>query len=163
MGLESTNSLANQASNGPIGVDLVPVLAYTTFFAEWAKKENTILVHVFPRDGEQDQWTEAYYLSRCRACRTELRDKDQQKCPRCGKTGLLYIHARRELPATRPFPPNISLILKHAADPAWEGAVSIEYAEELDAYTVQFQGCDEVTPNLSAFFDAIDAQLEHCS
>lgn len=154
--------LKDAVIKGPIGVAFTPVLDYTTFFAEWMQKDDTVLMHLFPRDGEDDQWTEAHYLQRCRACRSDLRGESTgTACPRCGKTGLLYVRARRELcPPPVEFPFNMDLIIKHASDPAWDGGIAIEYIDELMAFSVQFQDCGDRIPDLDLFFKKIDEELE---
>lgn len=39
--------------------DFVPVTCFSTFFAEYMVKEGDLLVHLFPRAGGKDEWSES--------------------------------------------------------------------------------------------------------
>lgn len=162
------NAIGEQPAVSKLAVGrLEPVTAYTTFFAEWETKDNTILLHLFPREGVEDKWEEGRYIPRCRACRSnvplELAEK-RKPCPRCGYIGLIYVPGRREQRAKTSFPRNVLTKVKTATDVVWEGYVAIEAIQELGAVVVQFQdvNLDDQTliSMLEKFFDSFDEELE---
>jgi hypothetical protein len=147
------------------GVQLEPVLNYTTFFAEWCQKGSTILVHLFPRAGVEDQWTFAHYINKCRNCRAELKNV-KSPCPRGCKrnVGPLFTPARREIAVEGlVFPFNMSLFIRDAANVVWKKGVATDDVPELAAIIVQFQEVGEETPELGTFFDYLDARLDASS
>jgi len=146
---------------------LAPVTNYSTFFAEWMPREDTILVHLFPRNGEKDEWKEGHYIQRCRACRSELSEevaKNRKPCPRCGHVGLVYIPGRAEDRAKVQFPNDSISLAKKASDEVWMGNVAVEMVPELGALVVQFQDvtvdANEMFEMMEKFFDAFDVALE---
>lgn len=113
-------------------------------FAEYCIKDNDVLLHLFPRAGLEDQWTEGHYINRCRKCRTEVpmpkSRLEMKPCPRCGHAGLIYIPGRAEEATKVTFPKGVEHTIKRAVDVIWMGDVAIESVPELGAYVVQFQG-----------------------
>ena len=141
---------------------------YSTFFGEWEIRENDIVVHLFPRKGKEDQWSEGQYIPKCRACHYDLAVEDikaKKPCPRCGKTGLMYIPGRQETAAEdAEFPSSIMALVKDAADSVWTENVAMEKIPELGAIAVQFQGANlapqVLASMLEGFFDHLDSDLE---
>ena len=125
---------------------LTPVTNFSTHFAEYMTRENDLLVHFFPRDGEKDTWEDGRYINRCRNCRAEVpegRVGGQRACDRCGHVGLLYLPGRREQASEIKFPEGMHDLLKAAADKVWMGDVAIESVEELGAWVIQFQNAKQ--------------------
>lgn len=146
---------------------LTRVENYSTFFAEWEIKKDTVLLHLFPRSGSEDKWTDGYYLPRCKYCRSEVPMELAEKrkpCPRCHKVGLIYVPGRQEEKTRARFPRDVLTRVKTATDHVWDGAVAIEPLQELGAVVVQFQdanmGEDILVTMLGAFFDRFDSELE---
>jgi hypothetical protein len=123
-------------------VELVPVLEFSTLFAEWVFKDRDLLLHLFPRAGAADRWYPA-----------EHRDG-------------VYIPARREEKATVSFPGNMRDLIKEASDKTWMGDVAIDLVPELGAYAVQFQDSKNTVELIGPgkfvdkFCEALDALLE---
>jgi hypothetical protein len=133
------------------------VINFSTFFAEYEVRGDTLLLHLFPRDGEQDR----YYPSEVR---------DDKRIP--GRLELDISSVR--------FPRNIQELIKRAVDAAWMGDVAIEdisllrYNEGADieeakpeeinmgAYVVQLQGVKNtaVTVGVGKFVDKICEKLD---
>lgn len=151
-------------------MDKVPVTAFSTLFGEWETRHDDILVHVFPRAGADDQWTDGRYINRCRNCKAEVpmpaHIRELKPCVRCQHAGLVYVPGRREVAVSRRFPPETKDLILTAADAVWEGNVAIEFVEELGAFVVQFQGAKSVpwfdSPGgmLDRFFEGLDGLLE---
>jgi len=118
--------------------DLVPVTIFSSLFAEWMFKDKDLLLHVFPRAGEKDQWYPESYSA--------------------GN----YIPGRREEKSLVSFPDNISDLLKESADKTWMGSVAIEHIEELGAYSLQFQGAKNTVNTVGAdkFVDKFCEELD---
>jgi len=141
---------------------------YSTFFAEWDMKDQTVLLHIFPRAGAEDVWSEGYYLPRCRRCRKELPRElaaSRKPCPACGHTGLIYVPGRNEEGNAKVhFPTDVLTRVKRAVDEVWEGNVAIEPVKELGAAVVQFQDVnlkeERIFEMLEKFFDEFDRQME---
>jgi hypothetical protein len=138
---------------------------YPEFFAEWMFRDNTFLVHLFPRAGESDQWDAGHYENRCRYCRgiveTQV-DGTFTSCPKCGKAGLLYIPGRVESKAKTPFPVDIKQRVLAATDAVWMGAVAIDVVPELGAVAVQFQDVQDdpsYMDMLARFFTTLSSSL----
>jgi hypothetical protein len=152
--------------------ELQPVTHFTTFFAEWEFKNGDLLIHLFPRAGEADQWTEGYYLNKCKACRRDVppvRDHRQfVRCPHCKRTsGLIYVPSRREEPPEGcSFPSNMEQIVKSSVDSVWFGDASVDLVPELCAWAVKFiraagvQSVDEEGGLLDRFLSKIDSVLD---
>lgn len=153
-------------------LEFEPVIDFTTFFAEWAARDDDLVVHLFPRAGRDDQWTQGYFIPRCRRCRREVRVErdeagrvvDARACS-CGHRGLIYIPGRREQPSPVHFPGSIHDLVKAAADHVWEGSLAIERVDELGALALQFQQAARINeelrrPMLERFFARLDERLE---
>jgi len=127
--------------NAPPEMEKITDLPYV--FAEYQVKASDVLLHLFPRAGETDQWTDGHYVNRCRNCRAEVpvpeNQKAVKKCPKCGHSGLVYIPGRSEEASKVKFPANARDVIKEAVDAAWMGDVAIELVPELGAYVVQLQ------------------------
>jgi hypothetical protein len=112
-------------------------------FAEYQTKGGDVLLHLFPRAGANDQWTDGHYINRCRSCRSEVpmpkSQRELRPCHRCKHTGLVYIPGRGEEASKVAFPANARDIIKEAVDTTWMGDVAIELVQELGAYVVQLQ------------------------
>jgi predicted RNA-binding Zn-ribbon protein involved in translation (DUF1610 family) len=148
-------------------MDLNKVTNYSTFFAEWIVKDDTVLVHLFPRAGAEDKWEEGRYLPQCRACRSQVPvdlAQSRKPCPSCGHVGLVYIPGNREMKSETKFPKDVLTKVNTAADAAWMAGVAIEYVKELGAVAVQFQEAElpdkTMLDMLERFFDGLDNQLE---
>lgn len=147
----------------------LPVLCFSTFFAEWEPRKDDILIHFFPRAGATDVWSDGHYVNRCRNCRSEVPPasaRENKACERCGHLGRIYVPGRRELRAEIKFPTAMQEILLKAADSVWEGDVAIESIPELGAYVVQFQDAgsvpsfDQPGGMLDRFFESVDREME---
>jgi methionine-rich copper-binding protein CopC len=115
--------------------ELNKILDFSTLFAEYFERDDTIVVHLHPRGGESDR----YYPAE---------EKDGKRIP-----GRLELSIR-----SIQFPENIEELIKKASDAIWMGDVAVEaisvlrYEEDDDvavdepketatgAYVVQFQG-----------------------
>jgi len=128
--------------SAPLEMERVTDLPF--LFAEYNVKKGDVLLHLFPRDGSNDQWTDGHYINRCRGCRSEVpmprTQRELRPCPRCGHTGLVYIPGRSEEASKVAFPANARDLIKKAVDAVWMGDVAIELVPELRAYVVQIQG-----------------------
>jgi hypothetical protein len=143
---------------------------YSTHFAEWDLREDDLILHVFPRNGGADLYSPGKYVPICRNCKAEMpMPKSLQElnaCPKCGKTGLLYIPGRLEEKHDVAFPANILEKLQEAADKMWMGDIAIELVPELGAYVLQFQGARATAENMEVetfvdrFCEALDTLLE---
>lgn len=126
----------------PLEMEKVTDLPY--LFAEYGVKEGDVLLHLFPRVGLEDQWTDGHYINRCRNCRSEVpmpgNPREVKKCPRCGHGGLIYIPGRSEEASKTAWSPNVRDLIKQAVDTVWMGDVAIELVPELKAYVAQVQG-----------------------
>jgi hypothetical protein len=123
--------------------ELEPLTTFTSHFAEYEVKGNDVLVHVFPRGGEEDRWYPEEY--------------------REGK----YYPARREVKVEGvAFPEGAEAKAKAAVDKMWSGSVCIETVPELGAMVVQFQDAKTtaVISGLATFVDrfceSLDKELE---
>jgi len=115
--------------------DLNKLLDFSTLFAEFFERDDTIVVHLFPRDGEEDR----YYPEE---------DRDGKRIP-----GRLELSFRNVT-----FPKNMEELIKKASDTVWMGNVAVEpiavlrYDDDADVefdkpeerptgcYVTQFQG-----------------------
>jgi hypothetical protein len=126
----------------PLEMEKVTDLPY--LFAEYSVKEGDVLLHLFPRAGPEDQWTDGHYINRCRNCRTMVEfpsdPRVMKPCPRCRNTGLIYVPGRSEEASKVVWSPNVRDLIKQAVDTVWMGDVAVELVEELKAYVVQIQG-----------------------
>lgn len=144
---EAKEQLAKVAAEPPPPMAPPPEMEKITdlpfLFAEYSVKENDVLVHLFPRAGSNDQWTDGHYVNICRNCRTEVTmpgsPRSLKPCHRCGHTGLVYIPGRSEEASKVIFPANAKDLIKKAVDTVWMGDVAVEIVPELGAYVVQFQ------------------------
>jgi len=148
-------------------VDLSKVDNFSTFFAEWMEKEGTLLVHLFPRAGSQDQWSDGHYILRCRSCRAEVSEevgRNRKPCPRCGHIGLVFVPGRVEEKSKVRFPGDVLARTKRAADAAWVGDIAIDQVPELAAIVVQFKSAPgdkrAQIELMDQFFTAFDQELE---
>jgi hypothetical protein len=151
-------------------LDKTSVVAFSTHFGEWELKGDDVLIHVFPRDGADDQWTDGRYINRCRNCKAEVPVpaslRELKPCVRCDHAGLVYVPGRREVRTEHQFPPDTKGRILAAADAVWEGDVAIEFVEELGAFVVQLQGAKSVPwldssgGMLDRFFERLDNLLE---
>lgn len=149
---------------------LKPIVAFSTFFAEFEIKEEDLILHLFPRAGEDDKWEEGKYIDLCRNCKSRVpmptKHSELKPCERCGHTGLVYTPGRQEVGTDIVFPKNMGDIIKAAVDKRWMGGVAIELVEELGAYVVQFQRASNTvkvgTPErfLDPILEHIDSQLD---
>lgn len=116
---------------------------YPNLFAEYELRDQDLLLHLFPRGGLEDRWSDGHYIGRCHNCRREVelpsKPAELKPCPNCQRTGLVYIPGRGEDKAEVSFPENAKTLIKEATDVAWLGEVAIDFVEELGAYVVQFQ------------------------
>lgn len=144
---EAKEQLAKVAVEPPPPMAQPPEMEKLTslpfLFAEYSMKEDDVLMHIFPRQGPEDQWFEGHYINRCRNCRKEVEFPPNQRalkpCPRCGNTGLIYVPGRSEEATKFKFPDNVRDLIKKAVDTVWMGDVAIELVPELNAYVVQIQ------------------------
>ena len=115
--------------------ELNKVLDFSTLFAEFFEREDTLVVHLHPRGGAEDR----YYPEEVR---------DNKRIP--GRLELSFREVK--------FPQNMEELIKKAADAIWMGNVAVEpvavlrYEEddniaedepkevEVGSYVVQFQG-----------------------
>lgn len=157
--------------------DLSPVTNFSTFFGEWEVKEEDILIHLFPRAGAEDRWTDGHYIPRCRRCRREAQVLEHSSegailrvspCS-CGHRGLIYIPGRREARSEKTnFPLDVATRIKQAADHVWEGELALEFVEELGAWVAQLQRAGSLKEDLRLsmlgwFFHRLDELLETTS
>jgi hypothetical protein len=123
---------------------------FSTHFAEFDVREDDLIVHVFPRQGGEDKYTEGRYTNHCRNCGFEVpmpkSIKEINPCPKCKHTGLKYIPGRLETKNTLKFPTNMEQILTDAAKLFWMGDVAIEYVPEVNSYAMQFK---DIRPSLN--------------
>lgn len=144
---------------GPQRID-----SFTTLFAEWELKQDDLLVHLFPRKGESDVWSDGQYLPKCRACGAERSLSLKERCPKCQKNGLWYVPGRVEVKAGIEFPPTFQSSIIQVVDHMWSGSVALEFVHELSAYVLQVQGGATGIQDHSAWMDrlceALDKVLE---
>ena len=160
-GLPETSSL--------IHLDLNAITCFSTHFAEWLFREEDVLVHLFPRAGRDDPWTDGHYLPKCHRCHAEVPMEIAQAkkpCPKCSSMGLVYVPGRREAKADCRFPDGIKDIIKAAVDAMWMGDAAIDEVTELGAWVVQFQSAKNTAQTLGGkafvdkFCEALDQRLE---
>lgn len=127
----------------PTGVTLRPIefekirdLPY--LFAEFGTKEDDVLIHLFPRDGLEDEWSDGKYADRCSSCLGEV-PESSRSCPRCKHYGRVYIPGRVEEKSKVSFPANMLDYIKLCVDRVWIGDVAAEEVPELGAYVIQIQ------------------------
>lgn len=124
-------------------VKLERILDLPNLFAEFDVREGDVLIHLFPRDGLEDEWSYGHYVNLCHNCRHEVpmprKPSELKPCPSCGRTGLVYIPGRVEEKSFAAFPINARELIKEAVDEVWMGDVAIEEVPELGAFVVQIQ------------------------
>jgi len=124
-------------------VEFVRVENFPHLFAEYDIRESDVLVHLFPRGGIDDQWTNGHYINRCHNCKSEVpmpsKPSELKPCPKCGHTGLIYVPGRVEEKADVAFPANAQDMIKEAVDEVWMGGVAIDEVPELGAFALQLQ------------------------
>jgi hypothetical protein len=138
---------------------------YPRFFAEWVQRDDTHIVHLFPRANAEDQWTMGHYVNRCAQCRSEvpMNIAGKKPCPRCGYTGLVYVPGRVEGQAPVNFPhADVMTAVKSALDKSFLGNVAVENIPEIGALALQFQGTEDMAPEkfLVPFFQAFHEELQ---
>jgi len=124
--VEAFEEMPSQANAGV--VELTPVTEFSSHFAEYTFRNGDLILHFFPRDGENDEWYEASFLHRCDRCRRELSSEiiaKRQPCPHCKCPRRVYIPARREQGENLTFPPNILSLIKQAVDSVWMGDAAV--------------------------------------
>jgi DNA-directed RNA polymerase subunit RPC12/RpoP len=157
--LESCDLAPKTMSFQPVQLERVD--EYSTFFAEYDLQGKHLLLHLFPREGFEDGWSDGHYINRCQNCRAEVampsKPSELRPCPRCGHTGLIYVPGRVEEKGGVEFPEDARDIIKDAVDQVWLGEVAIELIPELGAYAVQLQHVRNTAKvvGLSEFVDAI--------
>lgn len=115
--------------------ELNKILDFSTLFAEYFERDDTLVVHLHPRGGEEDR----YYPAE---------ERDGKRIP-----GRLELSFRKVQ-----FPQNMEELIKKASDIIWMGSVAVEpvsvlrYEDDDDisvdepkevpvgSYVVQFQG-----------------------
>jgi hypothetical protein len=122
--------------------DMDVIEDYPHLFAEYMVKANDVLLHIFPRNGMNDRWTDGHYINRCKNCHSEVptppTKNSMKPCHKCGHSGLIYIPGRAE--ELREIGMDITPKIKQAVDTAWMGDAAVEVYPEIGAYVVQFQG-----------------------
>lgn len=153
-----------------LGGGLQVVTEFSTLFAQWETSGDDLLVQVFPRAGEEDEFFEGQYLNRCANCRaeTEARTGVYKKCRRCGHHGLIFNPGRLEAKAEHvEFPSNMIDHIKAACHKMWMGDVmGPDYVEELGAWVVKFLmvKCTRGTQpdeHLDRFLNELDRALDN--
>lgn len=144
---------------------LKPIIHFSNLFAEYDIRENDILLHLFPRRGADDQWSEGHYINRCKSCHREVgapRGATMKPCPSCGHCGLVYIPGRQEEKASVIFPSNMRDIIKEAIDNAWMGDVAIDLIPELGAYSIQLQNAKTAAKvvGVEKFIDRVCEEID---
>lgn len=119
---------------------LTPVTDFSTHFAEYEIKGNDVLVHLFPRGGNEDRWYPESYNAEG-----------------------TYIPGRREVKASVSFPKDAAARIKAAVDAMWQGSVAVEEVPELGAFVVQFQGAKTTSAvvGVDKFVDKFCEELDH--
>jgi hypothetical protein len=124
-------------------VELDKILDLPNLFVEYGVKESDVLIHLFPRDGLEDQWADGHYINRCHKCHAEVpmgdRPGSTKPCLKCGNMGLVYIPGRVEEKSKVSFPGNMLDFIKESVDHVWIGEVAAEEIPELGAYVIQIQ------------------------
>jgi DNA-directed RNA polymerase subunit RPC12/RpoP len=148
-----------------ITLDMNAITCFSTLFAEWFVREGDVLLHLFPRNGQQDQWTDGHYLPKCQRCHADVPleiAKAKKPCPQCSHLGLVYVPGRREAKADCRFPDNIRELIKEAVDAAWMGDAAIDEVQELGAWVVQFQSAKNTAVVLGGnkFVDKVCEELD---
>jgi len=143
---------------------------YTTFFAEYELRGGDMVVHLFPRAGAEDKYFVGQYIDRCIACRSQvppLRHPLQLlPCPRCGKTGRVYVPGRLERRVENlNFPMGTGSAIKGAVNEVWLGDAAMDYVEELGAWAVKFFRAASVATGhgpglLDRFLEKVDQRLD---
>jgi hypothetical protein len=124
------------ATMRPVELDRLTDLPH--LFVEYGVKESDVLIHLFPRAGVEDQWSDGHYINRCHNCKSEV-SVPGKPCPRCGNLGLMYIPGRVEEKSPVAFPKNMLDLIKECVDRVWIGEVAAEEVPELGAYVIQIQ------------------------
>jgi len=144
LSIKMVEALQNHPPNLQHGVvGLKAITCFSSFFAEYDERDDDLIVHFFPRNGEVDEWRDGQYLNRCYSCHRDVPAELAQArkpCPKCGHVGLVYVPGRREEKTTAQFPKNMEDLLKQAINSAWMGDAAVELVPELGAYVVQLQG-----------------------
>lgn len=143
---------------------------FSTFFAEWELRDLDLLIHLFPRGGEEDQYFEGRYINRCRSCRREVPQpesiRSMKPCQACGHSGLIYEAGRLEQKGDYEFPEDMVPVIEAACHAVWQGDVMYDYVKELAAYVILFKAAgtvQELTEDgglLDRFLVKVDAALE---
>jgi predicted RNA-binding Zn-ribbon protein involved in translation (DUF1610 family) len=170
MGGKMMDALGEEKDMGVAARSLEPVTNYSTFFAEWERRDKDVLIHLFPRNGAGDRWESGHYLPICHECRFALAREDAEKrkaCPRCGHVGLVYSPGTREQRTAASFPHEVKEHVKFAMDDAWMGDFAIDVIPELGAVAVQVQDASLTDVALGLllekFFDSLDGRLDRGS
>jgi DNA-directed RNA polymerase subunit RPC12/RpoP len=168
MGESMMDALGQQRDLGVAALSLEPVTDYSTFFAEWERRDTDILIHLFPRNGADDKWEDGHYLPICRECRYDMSREDAEQgkaCPRCNHKGLVYVPGTREQQAAIAFPGTVKEHVEKAMDDAWLGDFALDLIPELGAVAVQVQDAALTDAALSQllekFFDSLDGRLDN--
>ena len=92
---------------GAMGVvQFTPMIYFDSYFGEWAKQDNNILVHLYPRAGGADVWYESRYSD----------------------NGRRYVPGRREFkPPGLAFPDNMQDVIEVAASKVTFGDVELSF------------------------------------
>jgi len=167
MGGQMMDALGNARDMGVTAKSLEPVTNYSTFFAEWERREGDILIHLFPRSGAEDKWEDGHYLPVCHSCRYDMSREDaeaRKPCPKCGHVGLVYVPGTRETQAAIAFPGEVKDHIIGAMDDAWMGDFAVDLIPELGAAAVQVQDANltdvALSQLLEKFFDSLDERLD---
>ena len=173
------DSLKRSKDTEAAPVSLNVIKSYSTLFAEWIIKENDIVMHLFPRLGSDDLWTDGHYINRCRRCDKER--PDMSKPCECGHKGLRFVPGRQEEATSAKFPEDMFARITASLDKCWAGSAAVESTKtlfkhtdselspppekDLGAWVIQFQGAwsgnEKATCDLiDKFLDALDASLD---
>jgi hypothetical protein len=119
---------------------------YPRFFAEWVQRDDTHIVHLFPRANAEDQWTMGHYVNRCAQCRSEV---------------PMNIAGKKPCPVNFPHA-DVMTAVKSALDKSFLGNVAVENIPEIGALALQFQGTEDMAPEkfLVPFFQAFHEELQ---
>lgn len=118
--------------------------AFSTHFGQFAWVDGKLVVHVFPRAGENDKFYPPKYT----------------------ENGKQYIPGRLEKNAGIKWRGDIRQIIENACNEVTFGDVELDWIPELHAWALRFHDCAVVDDwmgdggYLAQFFTSIDAQLD---
>lgn len=152
---------------------------FTTFFARWVRRksdrEDSVVVQLFPRNGEEDQYYEGYVKPNCGGCGRPLievpmpRGGKKKRCLACERRGsvgrVVRVPGRLEFTPDVEFHESTAGHVIGAADVVWRGDIEGPvYQDELRAFALKFVDVGDVGEDIvDEFLKELDRRMDASS